>query len=122
MPLRNLQEQVDSQTPQQMEMFNEFRYPLERLTTDVSYPGTSAKALFVHEEMFFSYVKLCFSLLLSKEAVPLIPTFSKAELALMDAIQTENGQSSAFLPKMYRRTFNISTLQPENMPFTLLLS
>lgn len=53
MPLRNLQGQIDGQTPQQMEMFNKFLYPLERLTTDVSYAETSAKSLFVHGEMLF---------------------------------------------------------------------
>lgn len=107
-----------------MEMFNKFLYPLERLTTDVSYPETSAKSLFVHGEMFFFYMRLFFSLTLSRsnEAVPLIPASGAAELALVDAIQMENGQSSAFLPGMYGKTFNISTLQPENTPFTLLLS
>lgn len=33
----------------------------------------------------------------------------------------ENGQSSALLPWMYSRTFNISALQLGNMSFTLLL-
>lgn len=124
MPLRNLQGQIDGQTPQQMEMFNKFLYPLETLTTDVSYPKTSAKSLFVHREMFFFYMRLFFSLTpsRSKEAVPLIPASGTEELALTNAIQMENRQSSAFLPEMHRQTFNISTLQLESMPFTLLLS
>lgn len=101
-----------------MEMFNKFLYPLERLTTDVSYPETSAKSLFVHGEMFCFYMRLFFSLTpsRSKEAVPVIPASSTAELVLMDAIQMENMQSSAFLPGTYGKTFNISTLQPANMP------
>lgn len=31
MPLRNLEGQIDGQSPEQMEMFNKFLHPLERL-------------------------------------------------------------------------------------------
>lgn len=55
---------------------------------DRSYLETSAKSFFVHGEMFFFYMRIFFSLTLSrnKEAIPLIPTSEAAESALMDAI------------------------------------
>lgn len=70
---------------------------------------TSAKYLFVHGEMFFFYMRIFFSLTPSrnKEAVPLTPTCKAAEMALVDAIQMENGESSALLPRMYGNAFNI---------------